>query len=268
MNMSYAQRAWLQTSILMLVFIPIVLVAMQLDSRALYGISIWIKPLKFHISAALHLLTFALLIHYLPVKTRNALWLTILAGVSVAAMIVEVMIIDFQAARGVASHFNYNSQFDGMLYATMGVAALLLSAPALILGIRFMVADLSDKLTPGLKLGASLGLTFGFFLTLGIAGYLSMSQTGHWIDAPNTDVGGMPVTGWNREGGDLRVPHFFATHMMQILPLAGWLLDKAFLNRKQNQKHKIYIGVFGVAVLSISVTVATLFQALAGKSFL
>ena len=95
-----------------------------------------------------------------------------------------------------------------------------------------------------------------------------MSKTGHWIGAPNTDVGGMPVTGWNREGGDLRVPHFFATHMMQILPLAGWLLDKAFLNQMPQKKHWIYIGVAAIAVLGISVTITTLFQALAGKPFL
>ena len=156
MNVSYAERAWYQTSILMLVFIPIIIVAMQLDSRTLNGISVWIKPLKFHASATLHILTFAVLIRFLPAKTHNALWLTLLAGVSVAAIIVEVIIIDFQAARGVPSHFNYNSHFDGMLYATMGIAALLLSSPALVLGIRFMFTDVSERLTPGINIpGAS-----------------------------------------------------------------------------------------------------------------
>jgi len=36
----------------------------------------------------------------------------------------------------------------------------------------------------------------------------------------------IPVVGWSREVGDLRIPHFIATHMMQILPLLGLFLDK------------------------------------------
>jgi hypothetical protein len=28
--------------------------------------------------------------------------------------------------------------------------------------------------------------------------------------------------------GDLRVPHFFATHMMQTIPLAGLVADRLF----------------------------------------
>ena len=40
------------------------------------------------------------------------------------------------------------------------------------------------------------------------------------------------LLGWSREVGDLRIPHFIATHMMQLLPLLGWLLDRFKLPTK------------------------------------
>ena len=285
MKYSYAERIWYQVSFLILAGIPVILVANYLDTRLLNDIPIWIKPLKFHISIALHLLTFAVLIRFLPDKTRHSVWLTVLAFVSSAATIIEMLIIDFQAARGVHSHFNFSSQFDGMLYAVMGIAALLLSLPALVLGIRFIFAPVNqNQLTPGLKLGIVLGLISGFVLTLTIAGYMSMQSGGHWVAAPKTDAGGLPVVGWTRQGGDLRVPHFFATHLMQILPLAGYLLDRLFHGESQQshsqqrefqQSHsqqravrQIYLGVSTVAILGIALTIGTLLQALAGEPFI
>ena len=223
---SFAERTFYQASFLLLALVPLVLVAGQLDSRLLHDIPIWLKPQKFNISTAIHLLTFALLIQFLPRKTRHALWLSIVAGVAALATIFEVILINFQAARGVQSHFNFSSHFDGMIYALMGVAALLLTAPALILGVRFLFASTSKVLTPGLRIGAGLGLTVGCILTVAIAGYMSMQPTGHWVEAPQTDIGGLPIVGWTRQGGDLRVPHFFATHLMQVLPLLGFVLGQ------------------------------------------
>lgn len=260
----FAEKVWLQSSFLLLAAIPATLIALQFDDRVINDIPIWVKPLKFYVSTALHLITLAVLVRFLANETRSATWLSIIAAVSAAASIVEVLLISGQAFRGVASHFNYATSLDGMIYALMGVGALLLIAPALVIGVRFFAASVSEKLTPGLKLGAGLGLTIGFVLTLVIAGYMSSRSGGHWVGAAPTDIDGVPVMGWSRQGGDLRVPHFFATHLMQALPLAGYLSDKMFGAESAAPKRIVW----GVAVAGVGFAIVTFLQALAGKPFI
>lgn len=261
---SYAEKTYFQSAFLLLAFIPMTILALHMDTRILNDIPLWVKPLKFHISVPIHLLTFAILIRFLPQKARSSMWLSTLAFVSVAATIVEIILIDFQAARGVHSHFNFSSQFDGMIYAAMGIAAVLLTLPALILGVRFIFAPVTKSFTPGFKLGTVLGLVIGFILTMTIAGYMSSLPSGHWIDAPRTDMNGLPVVGWSRQGGDLRVPHFFATHLMQILPIAGFLLDK-YLGHKPKQ---VMGGIIAISVLGVVITLGTFVQAMSGQAFI
>ena len=261
--LSNAQRIWYQTAFLLIAFLPILVLAHALETRQLNDIGIWIKPLKFHVSGAVHLLTFAVLLTFLPRKVSDSHWLTGLAWISAGATIAELFLIDMQAMRGVPSHFNYNTAFDGMVYAMMGIFALLLTLPALILGLVFGFVPESAKLTSGLKHGATLGLLLGFVLTLSIAGYLSSQHTGHWVSAPPTDSAGLPIVGWSRQGGDLRVAHFFATHLMQLLPLAGFLLGKRLGTQRQKAKLSVYL----VAITGVGITLGTLLQALNGNPF-
>jgi hypothetical protein len=53
---------------------------------------------------------------------------------------------------------------------------------------------------------------------------------GHHIGTPVTGAA-LPILGWSREVGDLRVGHFFATHALHVIPVVGlvatWYLPKA-----------------------------------------
>jgi len=141
---------------------------------------------------------------------------------------------------------------------------LILTWPAMALGVRFLLTKPTEKLTPGLKLGAGLGLTLGFILTVALAGYMSMRSGGHWVEAPTTDANGLPIMGWSRQGGDLRVTHFFATHLMQALPLAGFLADKYLAKSRLPPKAWVWIA----AILGVSITLLTFWQAMSGKAFI
>ena len=82
----------------------------------------------------------------------------------------------------------------------------------------------------------------------------------HTVGAPDGGPG-MPGTGWSREHGDLRVPHFIGLHGVQILPGIAWLITGLSAARRRR------------LVLLAGVSYGTLFlvllaQALAGQPVL
>ena len=263
-QLPFAERIWLQSGFLILAAIPITIAAYYMDARMVNDIPIWTKPLKFEVSIAVHLITLAVLARFFAEETRNAFWLAAVAILSSLSGILETFVINLQSARGVASHFNYEAVFDQIVYALMGVGALILIMPALVVGLRFLFAKPSERLTPGLKLGAGLGLSLCFLLTVPIAGYMSVGMDGHWIDAPRTDAGGLPIVGWSREGGDLRVPHFFSSHLMQVLPFIGFMADRSFGGDSVWPVRLVWIA----ALAGIAVVIATTLQAFAGQPFI
>lgn len=250
------QFAWLIASC-----IPITVVALAVDPRLINDISIWTKPLKFELSLAVHLLTLAVLVRFVPGEKRAAHWLTLVLAVIAVACFAEIVMINMQSLRGVGSHFNTSTAFDARIYQWMGIGALLLTLPVIAVGVRFATLPAVDRLTPGLKLGAALGLIFGALLTFIMAGYLSIQASGHWVDAPPTDLGGLPLAGWSRSGGDLRAPHFIATHLMQVVPLVGWIVDRRF-DTTSAWPRRI---VWATAVTGAALAILTFMQARAGQ---
>ena len=79
------------------------------------------------------------------------------------------------------------------------------------------------------------------------------------MNAPRTDAGGLPLFYWSRQGGDLRVAHFFGLHAMQALPL--FALAVRGLARARTT-------VVAFALLYSAMTVYVFVQAVLGRPFL
>ncbi|MBX9470293.1 MAG: hypothetical protein KL839_21665 [Rhizobium sp.] len=239
------------------------LIALGIDDRLLNDISVWSKPLKFQASLILMLATLLFLLPLIEARTRagRGVWLASLVSVITASG--EILYITLQAARGRASHFNDSTPVEAMAYSVMGAGAALLVLSSLVIGVYILLRPRPGAPT-ALRLGGGWGLVLGSVATLFTAfalGSGAIDGPGHWVGGIKTDIGGLPLFGWSRSGGDLRVPHFFATHIMQALPILGLGLDR-FAPRLA--KPGIALG----AVVSIAVVVATFVQAAQGRPFL
>lgn len=197
--------------------------AMSLDARLFQGDSIWLKPLKFHAALSIYLITLAYCARFLPATMRASRGWRIYVGVVATAIIAEVAWIGGAAALGTASHFNISSPLWTALYALMGASAVTLTSASLVMGLSIW-RNPATGLTPAVQLSVALGLVLTFVLTLVVAGTMS-SGTGHFVGVPTTGAI-LPILGWSREVGDLRAPHFFATHALHGVPAVGLLASR------------------------------------------
>ena len=252
-------RTWRDLTFVFLALFAVTLGVYAIDERLLHGISVWIKPLKFQASLALHFATLALLAERLPAARRRTRGFRAVVSISAAAGLFEIGWIMLQAARGRASHFNDQTVLEMVMYGLMGVGAVLLVAAPFIMGIMLLRDRGRTMRGDPLLAGATLGLIVSAVMTLVVAGYLSTTGS-HWVGDVTSDAGGLPLFGWSQQVGDLRVPHFFATHAMQLLPLAGLALQGA------GKRGSFYVAVAGGTYLLF--IVAVFVQALQGKPFL
>lgn len=196
-----------------------VIAAMASDPRQFDDASIWLKPLKFHIALAIYTATLAFYARWMPETARQSrLWHWHVRAV-VFSVLAELVWIGGAASMGTASHFN-TAPVWAAIYPVMGLLATTLTSAALVMGLAIRKADMPA----GFRLSLVTGLVLTFVLTLVTAGTMS-GMGSHVIGEPGTGWT-LPVLGWSRETGDLRVAHFFATHALHAVPLVGWLIPQ------------------------------------------
>jgi hypothetical protein len=205
---------WLGLAMIPLIF------AMQIDPRQFQGESIWIKPLKFAFALCVYLLTLAYFARFLPADLHHRPAYRAFVSIVILCVLAEMAWIGGAAMFGTASHFNLSGPVMQGIYGLMGLFAVTLTAASLVYGIAIWryPAGLPDH---ALRLSVALGLGLTFVLTVIVAGYMS-AQPGHLVGTPVTGVR-VPLMGWSREVGDLRLPHFLASHAMHVIPLGGLL---------------------------------------------
>ncbi|OQP86269.1 hypothetical protein BTR14_11275 [Rhizobium rhizosphaerae] len=189
------------------------------DGRQIDGASVWAKPIKFQLSLALHFATLAAVASCLGQAWRDGAFLWWVAVAAVACTAFEVGYIMLQAARQQPSHFNVGAPLYATLYAMMAAGAVVLTVVAGIVGLVVLL-DRAAAFDQATRLGTGLGLILGTVLTL-IVAFRMGGALSHHVGTELPGAARMPLTGWSLSVGDRRVPHFFATHLMQAGPLAG-----------------------------------------------
>ncbi|PQJ23266.1 hypothetical protein [Tenacibaculum sp. SG-28] len=200
-------------------------VALLIDSRTLLGVNVWLKPFKFCVSGAIYIITLGYFMTLYPYsKIKKALFGHLVAW----TLLVELLIIIFQGARGVQSHYNMNTAINGLLFAAMGI----------LIGINvvIMLIFLIDTIRLKMKTERSIqiAILFGWVILIvgsWIGGQM-ISQMSHTVGMASHGEG-LPLVNWSTVAGDLRVAHFFGLHGLQIIPLlAFWLHKKTFVSNK------------------------------------
>ena len=209
-------------------------VGLLVDPRVITGAPAWLKPFKFAVSTAIYSLTLAWIFGWLsdwPRVRRAVGWVTAIV------FVVEVAIIDVQAWRGTTSHFNVSTRLDMALFSVMGTAIVLQTLISVGVAIALWRQHFTDStLGWALRLGMTLtiaGAFTGALMTRPTAGQLAVARAGgpmpvvgaHTVGGPDGGPG-LPVTGWSREHGDVRVPHFVGLHAIQALALIAVALRR------------------------------------------
>jgi hypothetical protein len=263
MSGNAAHAVTLGTMLFCASMLPVTAASYLMDERLVNGINVWTKPLKFELSLSVHFLTLALMFTLLTERARGYRSVRWALYAAAASGVFEIVYITLQSARGRASHFYLETEIESVLYMVMGVGSLLLTIAPIVLGIQVWRNGRAD-IGAGLKRGAVLGLILGGIATIITAGFMSSSfivETGRWVNGARSDANGIPLTGWSGTGGDLRVSHFFALHVMQALPALGLMADRWARGRAK----AIVLAGLGVWIALVA---GTFLQALSGVAFI
>ena len=182
------------------------------DPRTLVGAPLWFKPMKFSLSIALFALALAWMLGQLRGALRRTGWAI------VAGLVLEMVIIVGQAARGQKSHYNTDNLLGGVLFSIMGATITVVWFLTLAVALRFLRE-------PGRDRAMTLAIRLGLVVSLvGMAvGFLLAPNGGHAVGVPDGGPG-LFFVGWSTTGGDLRIAHFVGLHALQVLPLLAALL--------------------------------------------
>lgn len=207
----------------------------QTTDNMVLGINAWIKPMKFSFSIWIFCWTMAWFLEYLDNKRRVRIY----TWMVVVVMIIEQVIITWQAANGRLSHFNITTPFYRSLFIVMGVAIATLTAWTGVMGYYFFKQKQFTVPMPyiwGIRLGIILFVIFSF------EGGIMASRLSHTVGAPDGSPG-IPVLNWSKVYGDLRVAHFIGIHSLQLLPLFGY-----YIARKKWQVQLLAVVYFLLAM--------------------
>ena len=205
-----------------------------LDTRELLGVSVWEKPIKFFISAAIFSFTYSWLSSFI---TTGARWVKA-AGLFIAvSLTVELVLISAMAILGTTSHFNVSTPTAIAIWSIMATFISFVLFATIFISVMILLQNQQEfNLKLALALGSintAVGMGLAYLMTWPTATQLANYQGIAGAHAVGTSEGGpgLPFLGWSTVAGDLRVGHFFGLHSIQvaaILLALSLLLPRAF----------------------------------------
>lgn len=204
----------------------------------------WRKPFAFGVSFGITTVTLAWLSGYLRLGRRSQWWL--LAPLA-AANTSEVAWVTVQRARGAASHFNFDTLLDTVLFVANGVAIAVTVAVILVLTVRSFgrvegPAGMAVTMRTGLVCLVVAQLTGGLMIFQGLSA---------------VEVGAAQLTTWG-PAGIMKVPHAVGMHGIQALPGLAWLLGFSTFDAAQQRRIAAVAsgGYAGLVIVSVIQTLA------------
>ena len=234
----------------------ICVIGLMVDDRMLMGVNVWLKPLKFTISGGIYILTVGFLTTLYPFSRRKK---NILNNILSWSLLFEILIIFYQASRGVLSHYNQSSVFDALLFAAMG----LLIGIVVLLMVFFIIETIRLRLnTPrSVQWAILIGWLVVFFGSW--VGGQMIGQRAHNVGIPDGGEG-LLLLNWSTIAGDLRVAHFFGLHGIQLIPLFALFLYNKW--KVPNKTQSLVVILFGLVYASW--IAFTFYQAKQGLPFI
>jgi hypothetical protein len=245
------------------------LVGIWIDPRIITGAPAWLKPFKFAISTAIYSLTLAWIFQWLTSWPRVR---AIVGWTTAIVFVLEVAIIDVQAWRGTTSHFNMATPLDATLFSVMGTAIFLQTLLSIMVAVALWRQQFDDRVLGwALRFGMTItimGALTGGLMTRPTEAQLSHARAGggmtvvgaHTVGA--VDGGpGVPLTGWSRAHGDIRVAHFVGLHAIQALALFALALRRW----RRPEPYRVRL-VFVAAASYLTLFLLLLWEALRGVS--
>lgn len=251
-NPILAWVGWINLGLLL-----VLLVVAPFDHRQVMGLNPFIKPMKFTISIAIYVWTLGWLLAYLRDAERPVAWIS--RGVALS-MLLEIIPITMQAARGTTSHYNCATAFDCAAFNLMGIMILVNTLLAVWALVLFFTRTTS--LPAGFLWGIRLGLLVS--VAAGAEGMLMVLRGAHTVGAADGGSG-LPLVNWSTRAGDLRAAHLIGLHALQMLPLAGFAISRSKWHLRPARQTALMLVV---AVVYTALGVAFFLRAMQGRPLL
>ncbi|MEM7032291.1 MAG: hypothetical protein AAF629_22260 [Chloroflexota bacterium] len=227
------------------------------DDRIVVGAPVWAKTTKFAISMAVYGATLLWMFSYIQRPNR---FMKIFMSATGYILLLELGLVITQAIRGQAMHYNFSTPLDGTLYIIMTVGIYLLWGVSMVMGYIMLRQNLPGKalgwsIRLGLLISVLAGFGLGTLMTNPTASQMTKITSGapdagsiigaHTVGAEDGGPG-LPLLGWSTTHGDLRIPHFFGLHGLQVIPLIGLMVSRR-REKWLSENHKLTLVIVATA---------------------